>query len=111
MQRNEMTSILCSLNDLSFSNRYWKCIATIFQTRVESKTKTKRHKGCVSTAKEHAEPTPKVKVLRIEDNAEYFKWFQTKRTFLNKKGIAEIAQQKQFYEVFNIYKAVETTLN
>ena len=65
----------------------------------------------VRSAKEQAELTTKVKVLRIEDNAEYFKWFQTKRTFLDKKGIAEIAQQKQFYEVFNIYKALETSLN
>ena len=76
--------------------------------RVKNEDKTTQR---VRTAKEQAELTTKVKVLRIEDNAEYFKWFQTKRTFLDKKGIAEIAQQKQFYEVFNIYKALETSLN
>ena len=37
MQRNKMTAISCSLNDLSFPNRYWKCTGTIFRIRKEGK--------------------------------------------------------------------------
>ena len=77
-------------------------------SRVKNKDKATLR---VRTAKEQAELTTKVKVLRIEDNAEYFKWFRTKRTFLDKKGNAESAQQKQFAELFNIYKALETSFD
>ena len=37
MQRNKMNAISCSLNDLFFPKRYWKCTGTIFHVRKEGK--------------------------------------------------------------------------